>query len=203
MLVLAFAYERTGELPLLRQAFYGVGAAVIARLARGANRLHRRAAPHGGRLALVATLNAVAVVATGREVSLLLLLTGLLPILVDAAQVAGRGARSLAFAPLVLHPEWREYADLAYVFGKASPVVFGSGLAIVPFLHGEVVGARGWLTESQFLDAIAVAMLTPGPVVIAVTFIGWIVAGPVAAAVSAAAIFTPTWLAVLATAPSS
>lgn len=63
-------------------------------------------------------------------------------------------------------------------FAKASIVVFGRGLAVLPFLHGGVVTSFGWLTERQFLDAVAVSMITPGPVVITVAFIGYLVAGP-------------------------
>src|SRR5207249_3402348 len=69
---------------------------------------------------------------------------------------------------------------LAY-FASAGVFVFGSGLAIVPFLHGGVVVSHHWLTERQFLDAVAVAMITPGPVVITVAFIGYLVAGPLGA----------------------
>ena len=66
-------------------------------------------------------------------------------------------------------------------FAEAGAFVFGSGLAIVPFLHGGVVNQHHWLTERQFLDAVAVAMITPGPVVITVAFIGYLVAGPLGA----------------------
>ena len=66
---------------------------------------------------------------------------------------------------------------LLLYFAEAGAFVFGSGLAIVPFLHGGVVDQFHWLTERQFLDAVAVAMITPGPVVITVAFIGFLVAG--------------------------
>jgi chromate transporter len=72
--------------------------------------------------------------------------------------------------------------------------VFGSGLAIVPFLHGGVVNEFHWLTERQFLDAVAVAMITPGPVVITVAFIGYLVAGPLGATLAAIGVFLPCWL---------
>src|ERR1041385_7798904 len=62
-------------------------------------------------------------------------------------------------------------------FLKAGAFVFGSGLAIVPFLYGGVVVKFHWLTEQQFVDAVAVAMITPGPVVITAAFIGYLVAG--------------------------
>jgi len=79
-------------------------------------------------------------------------------------------------------------------FAEAGAFVFGSGLAIVPFLYGGVVGDFHWLTERQFLDAVAVAMITPGPVVITVAFIGYLVAGPVGAALAALGVFLPCYL---------
>ena len=76
-------------------------------------------------------------------------------------------------------------------FTKAGAFVFGSGLAIVPFLYQGVVQQHGWLTEQQFLDAVAVAMITPGPVVITVAFIGYLVAGFPGATMAAIGIFLP------------
>jgi chromate transporter len=75
--------------------------------------------------------------------------------------------------------------------------VFGSGLAIVPFLHGGTVVDMHWLTERQFLDAVAVSMITPGPVVITVAFIGYLVAGPLGAIVAAIGVFLPAYLMVV------
>jgi chromate transporter len=86
-------------------------------------------------------------------------------------------------------------------FSKAALVVFGSGLAVVPFLHGGVVQSFGWLTERQFLDAVAVSMITPGPVVITVAFIGYLVAGPFGGLLAAVGIFLPTYLVVVLVAP--
>jgi chromate transporter len=86
-------------------------------------------------------------------------------------------------------------------FLKAGAFVFGSGLAIVPFLYGGVVGHYHWLTEKQFVDAVAVAMITPGPVVITAGFIGYLVAGPLGATLAALAVFAPPYLLVVAGAP--
>src|ERR1700686_2326394 len=86
-------------------------------------------------------------------------------------------------------------------FLKAGAFVFGSGLAIVPFLYGGVVGKFHWLTERQFVDAVAVAMITPGPVVITAGFIGYLVAGPLGATLAALAVFAPPYLLVIAGAP--
>jgi len=85
---------------------------------------------------------------------------------------------------------WR----IALYFGEAGAFIFGSGLAIVPFLYGGVVGQFHWLSERQFLDAVAVAMITPGPVVITVAFIGYLVAGPIGATVAAISVFLPCYL---------
>lgn len=90
---------------------------------------------------------------------------------------------------------------IAIFFTKAGAFVFGSGLAIVPFLHSGVVTENHWLTEQQFVDAVAVAMITPGPVVITVGFIGYLVAGFPGACVAAAATFLPCYLFTVIPAP--
>src|SRR5262249_4569605 len=90
---------------------------------------------------------------------------------------------------------------LCLYFAEAGAFGFGSGLAIVPFLHGGVVEHYGWLTERQFLDAVAVAMITPGPVVITVAFIGYLVAGPLGALAAAVGVFLPCYLFVVIPAP--
>jgi chromate transporter len=92
-------------------------------------------------------------------------------------------------------------ATLFLYFAKAGAFVFGSGLAIVPFLYDGVVKQTHWLTERQFLDAVAIAMITPGPVVITAAFIGYLVAGPLGAAVASLAVFAPPYFIVLAGAP--
>src|SRR5262249_17394055 len=92
---------------------------------------------------------------------------------------------------------WR----MAWYFSEAGAFVFGSGLAIVPFLHGGVVREFGWLNERQFLDAVAVAMITPGPVVITVGFIGYLVAGAAGAVVASLATFLPCYLFTVVPAP--
>jgi chromate transporter len=91
--------------------------------------------------------------------------------------------------------------DLTWYFGEAGAFVFGSGLAIVPFLRAGVVERFGWLNDQQFLDAIAVAMITPGPVVITVGFIGYLTAGLVGATLAAVATFLPCWLFTVLPAP--
>src|SRR5688500_12023835 len=97
--------------------------------------------------------------------------------------------------------DWTTLSRIGWFFTKAGAFVFGSGLAIVPFLHTGVVNEFGWLNEQQFLDAVAVAMITPGPVVITVGFIGYLVAGFPGATVAAVATFLPCYLLTILPAP--
>jgi chromate transporter len=90
---------------------------------------------------------------------------------------------------------------LGLFFLKAGAFIFGSGLAIVPFLRETVVDQRHWLTERQFLDAVAMGLITPGPVVITAAFIGYLVGGFAGAAVSTVAIFVPIYLGVVLPGP--
>ena len=91
--------------------------------------------------------------------------------------------------------------QIGVFFAKAGAFVFGSGLAIVPFLYGGVVTEHHWLNEKQFVDAVAVAMITPGPVVITVGFIGYLVAGFPGACVAALGTFLPCYLFTIIPAP--
>jgi chromate transporter len=93
-------------------------------------------------------------------------------------------------------------AEIFIYFAKAGMFVFGSGLAVVPFLYGGVVQGHHWLTDHQFVDAVAVAMITPGPVVITVAFIGYLVAGIGGATAAALGIFLPVFLVVIVLAPT-
>jgi chromate transporter len=147
-------------------------------------------------LLAVAVVNAFLVVFTRREIVSLLLLSGAMPFLLGRLR-----ARAGAPAALATSTDPAQLLEIFVFFTKAALVVFGSGLAIIPFLQAEVVSQRGWLTEPQFLDAIAVAMLTPGPVVITVAFIGWLVAGPLGGVAAALGVFAPTWLVTVVGAP--
>jgi chromate transporter len=120
----------------------------------------------------------------------------------------GPSAAGLAFAAelptvsgVAAVTDWTVLAQIGVFFGEAGAFVFGSGLAIVPFLYGGVVNEHHWLNERQFIDAVAVAMITPGPVVITVAFIGYLVAGFSGAAVAALATFLPCYLLTIIPAP--
>jgi len=89
------------------------------------------------------------------------------------------------------------FLALTLFFLKAGAFIFGSGLAIVPFLREGVVNQRHWLTDRQFLDAVAIGLISPGPVVITAAFIGYLVGGLAGATVSTIAIFLPIYLGVV------
>ena len=207
VLALAAGYARAGGLPIIGAVFYGVGAAVIAVLARAGFRLGRSTIARDRLLWAVTGVNAAATIWLRRESVLLVLVSGLVVLALRAtsrtapARMASIGAASaLSQLPGVALGA-STLPALFVFFATAGLVVFGSGLAIVPFLHGGVVVERHWLTEQQFLDAVAVSLLTPGPVVITVAFIGYLVAGMAGGIVAAVGVFLPAYLVVLLLAP--
>ncbi len=200
VVALATAYVRYGGLPWMQACFYGVGAAVVAIIARAAGKLARSALGRDRVLWTVFTVLAVATAVTGREVVWLFIAGGVVaaaPRWVRRKPVLSAGVPLLLAPVAATSPVWQ----LLFFFSKAGLVVFGSGLAIVPFLYGGVVQEYRWLTERQFLDAVAVAMITPGPVVITVAFIGYLVAGVSGACAAAAGVFLPAYLLTVVLAP--
>lgn len=204
VLALSALYVRFGGLEWMQAAFYGVGAAVIAIIVRSAYRLLKITVGRDPLLMTIFVLNAVSTAVLEREVVSLILATGLAVLLFRAAPPV-RATAAAAALPLAalngLAPPAAAHLSLFWFFTKAGAFVFGSGLAIVPFLYGGVVAEHRWLTEQQFLDAVAVAMITPGPVVITVAFIGYLVAGPAGALTASLGVFLPCYLFVVLPAP--
>ena len=210
VLALSAFYIRFGELSWMQGAFYGIGAAVIAIVARGAGKLLRSSVGHDRLLWAVVLVNAAVVAWVEAEILWVFALSGIVVLVWRAwrGRISSPGTAAAAIVPWWLVTGLHGPAStetLGQIFGffaKASVVVFGSGLAVVPFLHGGAVGDYGWLTERQFVDAVAVSMITPGPVVITVAFIGYLVAGPLGGLLAAVGMFLPTYLAVVLAAPS-
>lgn len=209
VLALSVLYLRFGGLPWMQGAFYGIGAAVIAIIARSAYKLVRQTIGTDRLLWSVFAVNAVTTAWTETEIVWIFLLCGVGVMLLRGWPRAVATPTALGLAPL---PAWLltgihgtaavgTLGTIFLYFAAAGAFVFGSGLAIVPFLHGGVVEEFHWLNEQQFLDAVAVAMITPGPVVITVAFIGYMVAGPLGAAVAAVGVFFPCYLFTVIPAP--
>jgi chromate transporter len=204
-------YVRFGGLPWMQSAFYGIGAAVIAIIARSALKLVKLTLGKDRLLWALFAASAVATAWTESEIIWLFLGSGVV-VLVARFRVVPRVPIAALLPPGVLGAlgvaattgiavSWPLLGRIGLYFAEAGALVFGSGLAIVPFLHGGVVNQFHWLSERQFLDAVAVAMITPGPVVITVAFIGYLVAGPLGGLIAALGMFLPTYLAVVLVAP--
>jgi len=199
-------YIAYGGLSWMQAAFYGVGAAVIGIIVRSAWRLGTMTMAGDRLLWGIFAVMALVTAWTESEIGLLFVLCGVFVLLVQApprrllALVGSSKALLSAPWPMLLLTGLGATAtssvllEILWFFTKAGAFVFGSGLAIVPFLYGGVVQDHHWLNDKQFLDAVAVAMITPGPVVITVAFIGYLVAGLGGAIAAGIGVFLPVYL---------
>jgi chromate transporter len=188
---ISWAYVRFGGLSGMQAAFYGVGAAVIGIIVIAAYKLARLTMARDRLQWAIFAIMAVVTAWAESEILWLFLFSGVIAVVVQAPPAWLRRSAPVclmvAATPAVL-------AQILWFFAKAGAFVFGSGLAIVPFLYGGVVQDHRWLTDQQFLDAVAVAMLTPGPIVITVAFIGYLVASFPGAVAAAVGVFLPVYL---------
>lgn len=206
VLGLAYAYVALGGLTWMQGLFYGIGAAVIAIIARSVQKLTTLTLAKDPLLWILFVANGAVTALTESEIIWVFVASGLLVYLVRIRPLISSKLPSLMpwswwltglSGPAEVSLLWK----IGIYFAEAGAFVFGSGLAIVPFLHGGVVEHNHWLTEQQFLDAVAVAMITPGPVVITVAFIGFLVAGFAGAGAAAIGVFLPCYLFVVIPAP--
>jgi chromate transporter len=213
VVILGIAYKLYGGLSWMQAVFYGVGAAVIGIIAMSSFKLTTKsvskftieAIKEKWLLWLFYVLAATITIITQSEEVLLFVAAGFIYMLIKAPPKWLRKP-VIPVALILTGIGFWEFdlnilAQIAWFFTKAGAFVFGSGLAIVPFLHGGVVTEYHWLNEKQFVDAVAVAMITPGPVVITVGFIGYLVAGFPGACIAALATFLPCYLLTVIPAP--
>jgi len=195
-------YVRFGDLPFVRAIFYGVSPAVIALIVYSWYRLTKLGMEDALQWAVAATCFLITVTLRA-EVALLFLAAGILGIFyyggIFRRPAAGMLLLVMAAVPSVAAegsagPILRR---LLLFFLKAGSLTFGSGLVIVPFLEKGLVQQTGWLNERTFLVAVAIGMLSPGPVVITATFVGYLVAGLWGSIVSTLGIFLPSFVLVL------
>jgi chromate transporter len=204
VLAVAFFYVSYQGLDWVQALFYGIAPGVMAIIAIAAYKLARLTNKRETKLWLISAVTLVVTALTQSEIALLFIAAGLVVLVWEAPPgFLRRRARALLPSPalsqaLLLTTAWPEtHLALIFFFFKAGALIFGSGLAIVPFLREGVVEQYGWLTPRQFLDAVAMGLITPGPVVITATFIGYLVGGLSGAVVATVAIFTPIYLGVV------
>ncbi len=212
VVALGILYQQYGGLSWMQAVFYGVGAAVIGIIVmssykltvKSVGKISKTAIRQNWMLWIFYTVAAIVTVVTQSEELLLFLAAGTIYMFIKAPPPV---TKTTSVNSILLgitgfwQFEWGTLGKIGWYFTKAGAFVFGSGLAIVPFLHAGVVTENHWLTEQQFVDAVAVAMITPGPVVITVGFIGYLIAGFPGASVAALATFLPCYLFTILPAP--
>jgi chromate transporter len=207
VVVIGAAYTAYGGITWMQAVFYGVGAAVIGIIAMSAYKLTTKNIGKDKLLWAIFLVSAAVTVITKSEIVWVFLGAGVLVWLLRAPpRWMSSGTVNSVAAPIIAFfaidaLDWHKLGQIGAFFAYAGSFVFGSGLAIVPFLYGGVVQEHHWLTDRQFVDAVAVAMITPGPVVITTGFIGFLVSGFWGAVVAAAATFIPCYLFTILPAP--
>jgi len=207
VIAVAVLYVQYQGLAVVQAIFYGVAPAVMAIIAFAAVKLARLTDQRDARLWTISAIILAVTALTGAEIAVLFIAAGLVMVMWDApprwlGRLRLRGDAMIIAAPahftLALGTATAAtLLALGLFFLKAGAFIFGSGLAIVPFLREGVVVQHGWLTEREFLDAVAMGLITPGPVVITAAFIGYLVGGFTGAAIATVAIFTPIYLGVV------
>jgi chromate transporter len=217
VVAISLAYIAYGGLWWMQALFYTIGATVIAIIAIAAYKLARSTNKRNPLLWSIFLVLTIVTAWAQTELAEFFILAGLVTLVFQAwpgwksGILMTLGAVTLGVVVWLMEA-WlgqastssntgNVLAEVLLFFTKAGAFVFGSGLAIVPFLHQGVVQQFGWLSEHQFLDAVAVAMITPGPVVITVAFIGFLVAGMAGAIMAAIGIFLPVYVFTVVPAP--
>ncbi len=208
VVAISILYVAYGGLWWVHALFYGIGASVIAIIVIAAYKLARSTNKRDPLQRIIFCVLMAVTIFAEAEIAWLFILAGLIGIFTRARPNWFRmHCWVLYFLPLLqpltvtAGPASGGLLQILLFFIKSGAFVFGSGLAIVPFLYKGVVQQFGWLSERQFIDAVAVAMITPGPVVITVAFIGYLVAGLPGATIAAIGIFLPVYLLTVIPAP--
>jgi chromate transporter len=199
---IAVLYAHYQGLPLVQDIFFGVAPAVLAIIGIASYKLARATNKRDPLLWAIAAVQAVATVITGQEIVWPFLGAAIFGAIYYGGGLPRlRGTASVSPLPLLAAIKgftWigsgASLATMSLFFLQAGAFTFGSGLAIVPFLHAGLVEEHGWLTEREFVDAVAMGLITPGPVVIMATFAGYLVQGVLGATVATAAVFVPVYL---------
>jgi len=212
VVVLGIFYKLYNGISWMQSVFYGVGAAVIGIIAMSSYKLTTKSIGKFNLESLKTKwllwvfyiITLIITFISQSEILLLFVAAGLIYMFYKSPPAWKKNNIVKSFLLFTGIGFWdydsKTLGQIALFFTKAGAFVFGSGLAIIPFLHGAVTDHH-WIDEQQFLDAVAVAMITPGPVVITVGFIGYLVAGFPGACVAAACTFLPCYFFTVIPAP--
>jgi len=216
MTLLSALYARSHALPTVVAAFSGLQAIIVVIVAN--------AAISFGRSSLTTWQNGVvALMAAGlfglaAHPVLILILAALLSLLLNSGQPVAQQTESRTHLPSAILPLLSllaatgagfallvffrsDLAQLGLLMARIDLVAFGGGFASVPLLFHEIVETRAWLDATTFLDGIALGQLTPGPIVITATFVGYLLHGLTGAFIATVAMFLPSLLLLIGTAP--
>ena len=201
VLAAAWVYSRFSGSWQLRALFYGVGPVVVALIVKACWNLGRKTLAKDARAWALFAIACAVTVAVKKELTVIFLAAGALGIWLFPGRSPGQPdagqARRILAPPLILAivpAATGMTAKLFVFFFRTGLLVFGSGLVIVPFLKTYVVDQYHWLGNRQFLDSVAIGMISPGPVVISATFVGYLLDGLRGAVAASAGIFAPAVL---------
>ena len=207
----AVLYAKYQGLPVVHEIFLGVGPAILAIIAIAAYKLARTTNRTDPVLWVIASLVCAVTAIAKTEIVWVFLGAGAFGLLYFGGGLPRwRPSSAAGFSPAAVAAAVKGFvwtgsgsvaSSLGLFFAKASAFTFGSGLAIVPFLHQGLVHDHHWLTEQQFVDAVAMGLISPGPVVIMATFAGYLVDGITGALIATAAVFLPVYLFVIVAGP--
>ena len=200
---IAVLYAEYQGLGIVQDLFFGIAPAVLAIIAIASYKLARATNKADPVLWVIAVVQAVATVIAGAELVWPFIAAAVFGAIYYGGGLPRLSRQASGLSPLPLIAVVKGFAwigsgaslgALSLFFLQASAFTFGSGLAIVPFLHAGLVEDFGWLTEQQFVDAVAMGLITPGPVVIMATFSGYLVHGVLGAVIATLAVFVPVYL---------
>lgn len=213
-LVFSWAYFQYHTLPIVSALFVHLGPVVVALILSMLFRSSKTALTSFSRWALACSVGALLlfpVLPQAWNLITLLLLSGLIGLFFFRKQktaVSSTGIVALSTlltfvreATLAVSPGLLVLIPLAFVFVKASLLMFGGGVVAIPLFQQELVQTHHWLTIPQFLDGVAIGQITPGPITVVATFAGYAVAGFLGAVVATVAMYLPSFVLMLGTAP--
>jgi chromate transporter len=213
VVVIAALYQRFAGSGITRGLFYGIGPVVVALILRASWNLGRKTLRRDYAAWAVAIVACTVTIVLQRELAWLFLAAGILGIVAFAPRAKTAAAapaaapvsakvRSVAVPALIALVTPAGLAPaLFWFFFKTGFLVFGSGLVVVSFVKTYVVDQYHWLDNQTFVDAVAIGLISPGPVVITATFVGYAVDGFAGAVAATAGIFLPSIVLTIAATP--